>query len=203
VLDELGLEPGATLQRFERQILNQDKQLDLPPGTQAAAAAAFGPTPSAAPAHVLERTRATVFVAGLATTDEAEEDPERTAALFERLHAEAAAEIEAAGGTAEKGFVGALLATFEATGPGEDDHPTVAARAAVAMRDRLTRTFGETLSFRIGLECGEIIVGRPGSLAAGRPVTAAAELVRLARPGEVVVGARRGEVQRRVRTALA
>ena len=37
------------------------------------------------------------------------------AAFFDRLHAEAAAEIEAAGGTVEKGLVGALLAMFGET----------------------------------------------------------------------------------------
>src|SRR5262249_14190121 len=130
------------------------------------------------------------FVAAAATTNEAEEDPEQTAALFERLHAEAAAEIETAGGTVEHGIVGALLATFGGTDRGEEDHPAVAARGGVAVRDRLTRTFGETLSLRMGLECGDIVLGRPGSLATGKPVTAAVELVSLARPGEVIVGER-------------
>jgi predicted ATPase/class 3 adenylate cyclase len=147
--------------------------------------AASGPP---APPPPLERTRATVLFAALATTDEMDDDPERTAALFDRLHAEAAAEIEAAGGTVERGLVGALLATFDATSPGRQDHAARAVAAALAAYNRLTDAFGDSLSSRMGLESGEVILGRPGSFVMGAPVAAAARLVSLAQPGDIVVG---------------
>ena len=132
----------------------------------------------------------TILFAALATTNEAEEDPERTAALFDRLHTEAAAEIEAAGGTVEKGLVGALLATFgAATGRG-GDHARRAAGAALATRRRLAHEFGATLVMRMGLESGDVLLGRPGTSVTGAPVTAASRLVRLAQPDEIVVGDR-------------
>ncbi|TIS56678.1 BTAD domain-containing putative transcriptional regulator [Mesorhizobium sp.] len=180
-LDKLGLEPGASLQQLERQILNHDEELDAPPRLQPVASGSAEP-PAALPPP--ERRRVTVLFAALATTNEADEDPERTAALFDRLHHEAAAEIEAAGGKVDKGLVGALLATFGM----QDDHAIRAVSAALATRNRLTHEFGETLSLRMGIETGEVIVGRPGSFVTGAPVTAAAQLVHLARPGDVVVG---------------
>jgi predicted ATPase/class 3 adenylate cyclase len=178
-LDELGLEPGATLQRLERQILNQDEALLAPARPQP-------------PEDVLptERRRVTVLFAAMATTNETDEDPERTAALFDSLHAEASAEIEAAGGRVDKGLAGALLATFGAPEAGQEDHATRAVSAALAMRNRLTHEFGETLLLRMGLESGDVILGPPGSAVMGTPVAAAARLVRLAEPGEVIVGER-------------
>src|SRR5262249_1592893 len=135
-----------------------------------------------------ERRRVTALFAALASTNETEENPERIAAFFERLHDEAAAEIEAAGGTVERGLAGALLATFGPSSPGADDHAGRALGAALATCNRLTDAFGDSISLRMGLESGEVIVGGPGSIAVGAPVTAAARLVRLAQPGEVIVG---------------
>jgi serine/threonine-protein kinase len=54
----------------------------------------------------------------------------------------------------------------------------------------LTNAFGDALSVRMGVASGEVILGRPGSFVTGAPVAAAARLVRLAQPGEVVVGER-------------
>ena len=79
-----------------------------PPPVAEAAARATAPRP--------EHRRVTVLFAALAATNELDEEPEETAAFFDRLHGEAAAEIEATGGTVEKGLVGALLATFGTAG---------------------------------------------------------------------------------------
>src|SRR5215212_7771900 len=128
-LDEIGIEPGESLQQLERQILNHDPVIEAP---------ALPIAEATAPATPLQRKRVTVLFAALAATNELEEDPEQTAAFFDRLHDEAAAEIEGAGGTVEKGLVGALLATFAG-----DDHAARAANAALATRRRLTRAFGE------------------------------------------------------------
>jgi YVTN family beta-propeller protein len=65
-----------------------------------------------------------------------------------------------------------------------------AVSAALATRNRLGEVFGDALSLRIGVESGEVILGRPGSFVTGKPVAAAARLIRAAQPGEVVVGER-------------
>ena len=177
-LDEIGIEPGESLQQLERQILNHDPEID---------ARALPIAEASIPAKPLERQRVTVLFAALDGTNELEDDPLRTAAFFDRLHDEAAAEIEAAGGSVEKGLVGALLATFAG-----DDHAAQAANAALATRRRLTRAFGEALSLRIALESGEVVVGRD-SIVMGTPVAAAARLVGLAQTGDIVVGHRSGQ----------
>ena len=180
-LDEIGIEPGASLQNLERQILNHDAAIDAP----------ALPVPVGEVASVpAERRRVTVLFTALATTDEMEQDPEQTARLFDRFQAEASAEIEAAGGTVEKGLVGALLATFGAAD--RSDHATQAAKGAIATRDRLTRVFGDAISFRMAIETGDVVLGGPGSLVMGTPVAASARLVGLAQPGDIVVGHRAG-----------
>src|SRR5215208_161006 len=116
-LDEIGIAPGENLQRLERQILNHDREIDAP---------ALPIAEATAPAKPLERQRVTVLFAALDATNEVEDDPVQTAAFFDRLHDEATAEIEAAGGSVEKGLVGALLATFA-----RDEHAAHAANAAL------------------------------------------------------------------------
>jgi YVTN family beta-propeller protein len=185
LVDELGIEPSAALQRLEKQILTQDKELDPPPKTQPGTILA----PSAAP-RALERKQVTVLFADLGMADETEDDPEQAGAFLDRIDDEAAAEIEAAGGTVEKGLAGALLATFGAETARQQDHAVRAVSAALATRNRLTQVFGDALSLRMGVASGEVILGRPGSFVTGTPVAAAARLVRFAQPGEIVVGER-------------
>jgi YVTN family beta-propeller protein len=175
LVDELGIEPSGSLQHLERQILTQDTELDTPRAERAR---------PPAPAPALERKRVTVLFADLAMTNELEEDPEQAAAFLDRVHDEAAAEIEAAGGTVEKGVAGALLATFAR----QQDHAVRAVSAALATRTRLVDEFGDGLALRMAVESGEVILGRPGSFVTGTPVAAAARLVRLAQPGDIVVG---------------
>jgi class 3 adenylate cyclase/predicted ATPase len=185
-LDELGLEPSAALQELEKRILNQDEALDAPMG-QPSAASSAAPRP-------LVRKVVTVVFAALEMTNELEEDPEHATAFFDRVHRQAAAEIEAAGGTVEKGIAGALLATFGVPTADDADHAARAVGAALATRNRLREVFGEQLSLRMAIESGEVILGRPGSFVSGTPVAAAARLVRFAQPGEVVIGQRTATV---------
>lgn len=181
LLDELGILPTAELQQLEKAILNHDEELETPTGSSA-------PGRRAPP---LERKLVTVvFAADLGVTVELEEDPERAAAVLAEIHREAEAEIEAAGGTLEQGIAGAFVATFGAPHAREDDHALRAVSAALATRKRLYEVFGEELAVRMSVESGEVILGRPGSFVSGRPVAAAARLIRSARPGEVVVGGR-------------
>jgi YVTN family beta-propeller protein len=184
LVDELGIEPSEHLQRLEKAILTHDASLE----TRAP------PTASAAPdtlrAAPVERKLVTVLFADLVMTNELEEDPERAEAFLERAHREAETEIEAAGGSAEKGIAGALLATFGATAARHADHAVRAVSAALATRNRLSDTFGDALSLRMGVESGEVILGRPGLFVSGMPVAAAARLIRTAQAAEIIVGER-------------
>ncbi len=180
LVDELGIEPSAALQRLEKSILVQDEDLD-PPAYRG---------PSARPPPPLERKLVTVLFADLAMANELDEDPERTETFLAEVHREAEAEIEAAGGTVERGIAGALIATFGAAHAREEDHALRAVSAALATRKRLGEVFGETLWVRMSVESGEVILGRPGSFVTGTPVVAAARLVRSAGPNEIVVGER-------------
>jgi YVTN family beta-propeller protein len=187
LVDELGIEPSSDLQRIEKAILTHDAGLETPPKRHAVPTA-DGAAPPAAPP--VERKRVTVLFADLTMTDEAAEDPQEAATFLDRLHNEAAAEIEAAGGTVEKGVAGVLLATFGAQSARRQDHAVRAVSAALATRNRLSDVFGDAFSLRMAVESGDVILGRPGSFVTGTPVVAAARLVRLAQAGEVVVGER-------------
>ena len=199
--DELGIEPSPALRELERQILQQDASLDAPTAARAAAsgAAANDVPPRAttgaeprAPAE--ERKLATVLFADLvdATALASGQDPERTRALLDRFYDAMAEEIEAAGGTVEK-FVGdAVMAAFGAPAA-QEDHAERALHAALSMRRRLAELFGEALEVRIGVNTGEVVVGRSragSSFVTGDSVNVAARLEEAADPGEILVGER-------------
>jgi class 3 adenylate cyclase len=120
------------------------------------------------------------------------QDPERTRAMLTRFYDVVAAEIEEAGGTVEK-FVGdAVMAAFGAPVSHEDD-PERALHAALSMQRRLHELFGAALALRIGVNTGEVVVGRPregGSFVTGDAVNVAARLEQAAEPGEILVGER-------------
>src|SRR5205085_7092330 len=108
-----------------------------------------------------ERKLATVLFADLVGSTElgSAQDPERTRAMLERFYDAMAAEIDAAGGTVEK-FVGdAVMAAFGAP-EAQEDHAERALHAALSMRRRLEELFGEQLALRIGVNTGEVVVGR-------------------------------------------
>ena len=85
LVDELGIEPSGDLQRLEKAILTQDKELDPPSRSQRVAG--LREPPASAPA--LERKLVTVLFADLVMTNELEEDPEQAAAFLDRVHEEA------------------------------------------------------------------------------------------------------------------
>src|SRR5207244_2299962 len=73
------------------------------------------------------------------------------------------------------------------------DHAERALHAALAMRRRFEELFGDSLSFRIGVNTGEVVAGRAregGSFATGDAVNIAARLEQAAAPGEILVGER-------------
>jgi len=165
--------------------------------------ARFCPT-CAAPVKVAsprdERKVATVLFADLvgSTAFAGTQDPERTRAMLDRFYDAMAEEIEAAGGTVEK-FVGdAVMAAFGAPAA-QEDHAERALHAALAMRRRLQELFGDEFSLRIGVNTGEVVVGRPregSSFVTGDAVNVCARLEQAAAPGEILVGGRTGAIVR-------
>ena len=136
----------------------------------------------------------TVLFADLVGSTElaGDQDPERTRAMLDRFYEAMAAEIERAGGTVEK-FVGdAVMAAFGAPAA-QEDHAERALHAALAMQRRLEELFGDELSLRIGVNTGEVVVGRPregSSFVTGDAVNVGARLEQAAAPGEILVGER-------------
>jgi class 3 adenylate cyclase/tetratricopeptide (TPR) repeat protein len=140
-----------------------------------------------------ERKLATVLFADLVgSTEFGDQDPERTRAVLDRFYDAMAAEVEAAGGTVEK-FVGdAVMAAFGAP-RAQEDHAERALHGALAMRRRLAELFGGALALRIGVNTGEVVVGRPregSSFVTGDAVNVAARLEQAAEPDMILVGDR-------------
>ena len=141
-----------------------------------------------------ERKLATIVFADLVGSTElgGSQDPERTRALLERFYDAMAGEISTAGGTVEKFAGDAVMAVFGAPASLED-HAERALHAALAMQRCLRELFGETLALRIGVNTGEVVVGKPregSSFVTGDPVNVAARLEQAAEPGDVLVGER-------------
>ncbi len=137
-----------------------------------------------------ERKLATVLFADLVGFTEAadEQDPERTRARLERFYDAMTAEIEAAGGTVEKFAGDAVMAAFGAP-EALEDHAERALHAALSMQHKPEGGLG----LRIGVNTGEVVVGRPrerSSFVSGDAVNVAARLEQGAEPGEILAGER-------------
>src|SRR5919201_4996760 len=165
-------------------------------GAELPAGARFCPScaaPVDAPTASEERKVATILFADLAASTElgGSQDPERMRALLDRFYDAMAEEVERAGGTIEK-FVGdAVMAAFGVP-VALEDHAERALHAALAMRHR-TRELDERLELRIGVNTGEVVVGRSregSSFVTGDPVNVCARLEQAAAPGEILVGER-------------
>src|SRR5213592_2318708 len=150
--------------------------------------------PVAADRPAEERKLATVVFADLvgSTALAGSEDPERTRVLLDRFYGAMADEIEGAGGTVEK-FVGdAVMASFGAP-TALEDHAERALHAALAMQRRLAELFGDRLALRIGVNTGEVVVGRAregSSFVTGDAVNVGARLEQAAAAGDILVGER-------------
>jgi class 3 adenylate cyclase len=141
-----------------------------------------------------QRKLATVLFADLVGSTElaGDEDPERVRALLDRFYDAMATEIDRAEGTVEK-FVGdAVMAAFGAPAAHEDDAER-ALHVALGMQRRLGELFAGRLALRIGVNTGEVVVGRPregSSFVTGDTVNVGARLEQAAAPGEILVGER-------------
>ncbi len=142
----------------------------------------------------MERKLATMLFADLVGSTElgGSLDPEHTRDLLERFYEAMEAEIALGGGTVEKFIGDAVVAVFGAPAA-QEDHAERALHVALWMQARLAELFGDRLALRIGVNSGEVVVGRPregSSFATGDAVNVAARLEQAARPGQVLVGAR-------------
>ena len=142
----------------------------------------------------MERKLATVLFADLvgSTALGGELDPEYTRDLLERFYDAMEAEIALGGGTVEKFIGDAVVAVFGAPAA-QEDHAERALQTALWMLERLRELFADRLALRIGVNSGEVVVGRPregSSFATGDAVNVAARLEQAAAPGQVLVGER-------------
>jgi class 3 adenylate cyclase len=141
-----------------------------------------------------ERKLATVLFADLvgSTALADDQDPERTRQILNRFYDAMADEVQRCGGTVEKFAGDAVMAAFGAPAALED-HAERALHAALAMQRRLTDLYGDRLALRIGVNTGEVIVGRPregSSFVTGDAVNVAARLEQAAAPGDILAGER-------------
>jgi class 3 adenylate cyclase/tetratricopeptide (TPR) repeat protein len=118
-------------------------------------------------------------------------DPEALRRAMAEYFAEIRRIIERHGGTVEKFIGDAAMAIFGIPVAQEDD-ALRAVRAVAEIRDRLTE-LGEArslaLSFRTGVNTGQVVTGEGETLATGDAVNVAARLEQAATPGEIFIGA--------------
>jgi class 3 adenylate cyclase len=142
----------------------------------------------------VERKVATILFADLvgSTAFGASVDPEHARDLLDRFYDAMEAEIALGGGTVEKFIGDAVVAVFGAPAA-QEDHAERALQVALWMQERMREDFSGRLSLRIGVNSGEVVVGRAragGSFATGDAVNVAARLEQAAEPGHVLVGER-------------
>ncbi|HYK95102.1 MAG TPA: BTAD domain-containing putative transcriptional regulator [Candidatus Dormibacteraeota bacterium] len=170
--DELGIDPGAELQRLERRILDQDPALDAP------RVVSLRPAPPRQ-----ERKTITLLVAEVAAgTPMDPEDLDRVVgATIDRIRVIVARH----GGTAERVFANGLLGIFGAP-RAHDDDPVRAVRAALELRDA---PGPGPLQLRIGIDTGMALVTIDGPRVAvtGEVLGTASRLQLAAELGSIVV----------------
>jgi len=142
----------------------------------------------------VERKVTTILFADLVGSTElgASLDPEYARDLLDRFYDAMEAEIALGGGTVEKFIGDAVVAVFGAPAA-QEDHAERALQVALWMQERLQELFHGRLYLRIGVNSGEVVVGRPregSSFATGDAVNVAARLEQAAEPGHVLVGER-------------
>jgi DNA-binding SARP family transcriptional activator/tetratricopeptide (TPR) repeat protein len=200
LVEELGIEPGPALQRLEGAILRQDPSLDLsqPESTERTAEPAEVEAAAGAPWLPPGRKTVTVVFVDLAPVDvEGTSDPEarrRTIGLGYDLAARA---FTSHGGAVE-GLIGDVVVAVFGVPLAREDDAVRAVRAAAELRrelatlnEELQRDRRSRLAARIGINTGEVLVGRPGAehpAASGDAVNVAARLQQAAAEEEALLG---------------
>jgi class 3 adenylate cyclase len=141
-----------------------------------------------------ERKLATVLFADLvgSTALGGSIDPEHVRDMLDRFYDAMTAEIAVNGGTIEKFIGDAVVAVFGAP-VAQENHAERALDAALSMRRRLSELFEDRLALRIGVNTGEVVVGRPregSSFVTGDAVNVAARLEQAAQRDQILVGER-------------
>ncbi len=141
-----------------------------------------------------ERKLATMLFVDIVGSTRAagDQDPERVRATLERFYDVMAEEIAGAGGTADKFAGDAVLAVFGVPAAHEDDAER-ALHAALSMQRRVRNLFGEELIVRIGVNTGDVVVGRAregSSFVTGDAVNVAKRIEEATPPGEILAGDR-------------
>jgi DNA-binding SARP family transcriptional activator len=166
LVEELGLEPRAELRELERRILDQDPALDAAPGHPSTAAGRE------------ERKVVTALFADLAGFGETALDAEEVQALLDPVRGGVRTELVRFGGSVETLVGGTIAAVFGAPSAHEDD-PERGVRAALACRavvaEAAAADSGLSLELRVGLDTGEVLVGRDGQVV-GEPMSTADRL---------------------------
>ncbi len=147
---------------------------------------------AAAPAREVRKTVTVVFTDISGSTALGEQlDPEALRRTMAEYFAEIRRIIQRHGGTVEKFIGDAAMAIFGVPVAQEDD-ALRAVRAVTEIRERLTE-LGEqrslALSFRTGVNTGQVVTGEGETLATGDAVNVAARLEQAATPGEILIGA--------------
>ena len=148
-------------------------------------------TPAASPREV-RKTVTVVFCDVTGSTALGERlDPEAMRRTMGRYFEEIRLIVERHGGTVEKFIGDAAMAVFGIPVAHEDD-ALRAVRAVAEIRERLTALGDElsvALSFRTGVNTGEVVAGEGETLVTGDAVNVAARLEQAAPPGEILIGA--------------
>jgi class 3 adenylate cyclase len=220
VLDrELGVDPGPDLEALQRAVLAHDPGLAVArlagrqgtsptPFSPAARAATAPDTPSQPGALPTEgaskqgstRRMVTAVMAQIqaSTLTGQRIDPETERDPLDRGFERMTTVLEGHGGLAERVVGDAVMAVFGVPVAHEDD-ALRAVRATAEMRDALVgvnqileRERGVKLTFRTGVNTGEVVAGRDivaARLMNGATVNAAAQLEQAAGPGEILMDA--------------
>ncbi len=147
--------------------------------------------PVAAPREV-RKTVTVVFCDVTGSTALGERlDPEAMRRTMGRYFEEIRLIVERHGGTVEKFIGDAAMAVFGIPVAHEDD-ALRAVRAVAEIRERLTGLGEElsvALSFRTGVNTGEVVAGEGETLVTGDAVNVAARLEQAAPTGEILIGA--------------
>ncbi len=157
-------------------------------------------TPVSPGGSTAERRVITVLFADLAgfTTMADGRDPEAVKVLLDECFDALVPVVESHGGTVDKIIGDELMAVFGTPTAHEDD-PARAVHAALGLADTLAALRPE-LVLRIGVNTGEVLVGRVGPSGAptvtGDTVNTAHRLVDAAQPREILVGERTREASR-------
>lgn len=161
----------------------------------AAAPPSSAATPTAAPADAVRKTVTAMFCDLGGSTGFGERvDAESARSVIGRYHAMLQTVVDDHGGTVSKFIGDGMLAFFGIPEVAEDDAERAVAAAAEMQRrfgafaTEVADRHGETLTFRIGVNSGEVVIGEDDADIVGDALNVAARMEKACQPGRVLVG---------------